>query len=149
MRSVKPCPVLYLLLMVVLSSCTGAGSGTQTEGAVSKPSREAGAWTELTPAELSTMLDTKEVFLVNVHIPYEGELPMTDAFIPFDQVGSRLSDLPGRNEMIALYCRTGRMSQVALQELAGAGYSNLFELKGGFEAWRSVGLPFIPQRIDR
>lgn len=95
------------------------------------------------------MLDAKDFVMVNVHTPYEGELPMTDAFIPFDQVESRLSELPAVDGKLVVYCRTGRMSKIALDTLSAAGYSNLFELRGGFEAWRSEGLPFLENRNRR
>lgn len=127
-----------LLSLIAISACR-ADPG-------SKPSPAASAspvgWTDVSPARLSTMLATKDFFLVNVHVPYAGELAKTDAFIPFDRIESQLGDLPGKQDRIVLYCRTGRMSKIALESLTKAGYSNLFQLAGGFEAWQAAGLPF-------
>lgn len=89
------------------------------------------------------MLDQKDFALVNVHVPYEGELPKTDEFIPYDRIGERLEDLPDRNEKIVLYCRSGRMSSLAVDVLLEAGYSDVFELRGGFEAWEDAGYNLI------
>jgi phage shock protein E len=139
-------PVLMAsILLITLSACADGRIAAPPSEPAAGPSNRSSAWTELAPADLSSMLENKDFFLVNVHVPYEGELPMTDAIIPFDEIGSRLAKLPRPDANIVLYCRTGRMSEVALQTLSAAGYSNLSELEGGFEAWRSAGLPFIEQ----
>lgn len=133
-----------LLLTLIITSACGADLGSKA--VQERPASGAGAsprsWTDVSPARLSAMLADKDFFLVNVHVPSEGELPKTDALIPFDRIESRLDDLPGKQDRIVLYCRTGRMSKIALESLAEAGYSNLFQLEGGFEAWRTAGLPF-------
>ncbi len=42
----------------------------------------------MTPGQLAGMLRDKDFFFVNVHIPYEGEIASTDAFIPFDRTAA-------------------------------------------------------------
>jgi hypothetical protein len=39
----------------------------------------------ITSDQLAEKLARKEFFFVNVHIPYEGEIEQTDAFIQFDK----------------------------------------------------------------
>jgi rhodanese-related sulfurtransferase len=34
------------------------------------------------------------------------------------------------------------MSRIAAETLVGLGYSNIWNLDGGFNAWRATGLPF-------
>ena len=66
---------------------------------------------KLTAAQLATMLAKKDFFLVNVHIPYEGEIAKTDAFIDYDTIVDHLDKLPkDKNASIVLYCRSGRMT---------------------------------------
>ncbi len=104
--------------------------------------------TDLSPQELRRLLDGGGVVLVNVHVPYEGEIPGTDLFIPYYAVRARARELPGRDAAIAVYCRSGRMSREAVQALAGLGYRRVYNLRGGFNAWREAGLPFVVKREE-
>ena len=77
---------------------------------------------------------------MNVHTPYEGELPGTDLFIAFDRIRDERERLPGETATpIAVYCRSGRMSSDAARTLAGLGYTNVVELQGGMDAWEASG----------
>lgn len=101
--------------------------------------REAGFAT-LTSAELASMLPDEDFFLVNVHIPYEGEIEGTDAFIAFDEIGANLDRLPpDQAARIVLYCRSGRMSETAATELSRLGYGNVAHLGGGMIDWKANG----------
>lgn len=78
--------------------------------------------------------------LINTHIPYEGELPATDAFIPFDQIAQTQDRLSvDKAAKVVLYCRSGRMSMTAAQTLVGLGYTHVMNLTGGMNAWRDAG----------
>ena len=103
-----------------------------------------GAYFTIEPRELETMLKTKDFPLINVHIPYEGEIAGTDSFIAFDQIGvdqMALRKLPkDKKAELVIYCRSGRMSTIAAQALVKLGYSNVRELRGGFNAWVTAGL---------
>jgi len=82
-------------------------------------------------------------FVVNVHVPYAGEIEGTNAFIPFDRIVGD-AKLPTNKAMtIALYCRSGRMSAIAASALAAAGYTQITELDGGFDAWKASGRPLL------
>lgn len=98
----------------------------------------------LSPAELKKWLqdDERDFLLVNVHIPYAGEIPGTDLFIPFDRIQDNLSRLSAdRKKKIVVYCRGGHMSAIAARTLAKLGFSNVYDLKGGMRAWTKAGFP--------
>jgi rhodanese-related sulfurtransferase len=98
---------------------------------------------EISASQLHQMMEDKDFTLVNVHVPYAGEIPQTDLFIPYGKIGGHLDKLPAKNQKIILYCRSDRMSTIAAKTLAKAGYSNLYNLKGGMKAWKAAGYQLI------
>lgn len=43
----------------------------------------------------------------------------------------------------AVYCRSGRRSQIAVDRMKEAGFTKLFNLNAGVEDWISAGLPLV------
>jgi len=98
-------------------------------------------FTTLTSVQLVEMLKQKDFFFVNVHIPYEGEIKNTDAFISYDKIANNLDKLPkDKTAKIVLYCRSGRMSEIAAQELVRLGYTQVSHLSGGMIDWKNNGM---------
>ena len=98
----------------------------------------------LTSFQLAAMLAKKDFFFVNVHTPYEGEIKNTDAFIVFDKIADNLDKLPkDKTAKIVLYCRSGRMSEIAARELAQLGFSQVSHLSGGMIDWKKSGYEIV------
>jgi rhodanese-related sulfurtransferase len=130
--------VLWLVGGVILSACAAAPTTPQ-----SAPLPSA-AITRLTADQLDKMLaGPKDFTLVNVHVPYEGELAKTDLAIPYDQIDTHLTQLPGKDTKIVLYCRSGRMSNIAARRLVELGYTHVYDLTGGMVAWAASGRSLV------
>jgi phage shock protein E len=140
MRLTKAAVVGLAVLALALGACSDGGGSA--DGDLGGGDADMG-WTRVSPAELDEMLMGEDVYLVNVHVPDEGDIPGTDATIAYTEIASRVDELPtGGDPKLVLYCRSGTMSTQAAQDLVDAGVSGFYELDGGFIAWNEAGLPF-------
>ncbi|MBI2317800.1 MAG: rhodanese-like domain-containing protein [Betaproteobacteria bacterium] len=101
--------------------------------------KNAAGYRKLSAEQLAASMAGKKFTLVNVHVPFEANLPKTDLSIPFDQIKSSANKLPRKDAPIVIYCRSGTMSTQAAKDLAAAGYTRVYELDGGFNAWKAAG----------
>jgi rhodanese-related sulfurtransferase len=132
--------VLFLGLMAGCSSSAGEKTST-ADGKQQASTQE--AFVRLDPAAFAERMKDGQAKLINVHIPYEGELENTDAFIPFDKIAGAPGLPEDKSTPILLYCRTGRMSQEAGTVLHEEGFTNIAHLEGGMKAWEAAGKPLI------
>ncbi|MCL4359832.1 rhodanese-like domain-containing protein [Patescibacteria group bacterium] len=131
----------YILIVLLILGSFAAGVNADRMGGTGailsflRPNPE-----EVSASALKTLMKTKNFVLINVHTPYEGEIPGTDTFIPYDQVVAYSSSLPkDKHTPVILYCRSGRMSGEALETMKKLGYTNVRELAGGMAAWKKAG----------
>ena len=55
--------------------------------------------------------------------------------IPNENIGTKEpQELPDKNQLILVYCRSGNRSKLAAQKLADMGYTNIVEF-GGINSW--------------
>ena len=128
---------LAALLLVALLS---GGTAYLSVGIAVAAAATSATFETISSQDLQQMLQHKDFVLVNVHLPYEGEIAQTDAFIPFDQIAANLDKLPAdKTAKIVLYCRSGRMSEIAATTLAGLGYTHVDHLAGGMIGWEAAG----------
>ena len=130
--------MLPLFLLMILTACQGGAEGI----AGRQISAPGGFYKNINPSELNTMLSNKDFVFINVHVPFAGNIQGTDLSIPYDQIGATeyLRQLPANKEVkIVLYCRSGRMSEIAATELVALGYTNILNLDGGMVSWEQTG----------
>jgi len=130
--------LLLALTAIFLAACQGQPAQVTGETV----NVAGGSYRNVTPDELNAMLKNKDFVFVNVHIPFEGNIANSDLSLPYDQIAEPqyLSQLPAdKNARIVLYCRSGRMSQIAEEELVKLGYTNLWNLAGGMVEWEGAG----------
>ena len=68
-----------------------------------------------------------------------GRVPGTK-LIPLGEVERRSTEID-REKRVFLICRSGRRSAEAQAKLARLGFSDVRNVRGGFEVWKSSGLP--------
>jgi rhodanese-related sulfurtransferase len=97
-------------------------------------------YVNLSVGQFVEMLKNKDFVLINVHIPYEGKIPGTDLFIPYNAVDQNKEKLPRQKDAkIVLYCKTGPMSTIVAEKLVSMGYTKVFNFQGGMRAWERSG----------
>jgi rhodanese-related sulfurtransferase len=138
---------IRLIVVTILASVAFAACGADDDPATAtvQPASEPSAGFEnLDPDTLAEMLSAKDFPLINVHIPYEGEIEPTDLFITYNEIEQHLDQLPAdKDARIVLYCRSGSMSATASQTLVDLGYTNVAHLDGGMIAWEEAGYPLV------
>ena len=135
--------LILLLGALLLSACQSASTTVAPAAVKGQPVNvTGGTYTDISVAELQTMLADKDFTFVNVHIPFEGDIANTDLSIPYNEIEQNLAMLPeDKDAKIVLYCRSDRMSSIAAETLVGLGYTNVWNLDGGMVAWEQEGLP--------
>ena len=128
-------------LLLLVTACARAPATAPLPQDLASLPKNGDGYADITAQQLSEILadENRDLTLVNVHIPYEGEIPETDLFIPFNEIADHVEELPDRDAPIVLYCRTGPMSTEAAEALVSLGYSNILEVDSGMRAWEAAG----------
>jgi len=139
---------LVTVLAVLAAGCDSdrSAGGDYDISANAEPGTEAPtgeAFARLDPAAFEDRMKEESAVVINVHIPYEGELADTDEFIPYDKIVGDPRLPEDKDTQILLYCRSGRMSEEAGAALYKAGYTKLAHLEGGMKAWEQAGKELI------
>ena len=147
--------LLVLGLGLSLSACSGNPSGDDDDSSESGDDDDstepadpcAGitpAVTDLELAELAARLDDPDddLILINVHVPYAGDIVGTDANIAFTDIDA-IEEFLDHNlgAEVVLYCLTGPMSATAAAELVDRGYCAVYDLPDGLFHWYDSGYP--------
>jgi len=129
---------LFILLIFMLAACDSANPLLTKESSV-----DPADFKTISVDELSQAMKTKDFLLINVYVPVEGDIPGTDLDLPFNEIEKQIKKLPAdKDAKIILYCRSGNKSRTAAQTLVGLGYTNIFNLAGGYTAWEAAGNQF-------
>jgi rhodanese-related sulfurtransferase len=89
---------------------------------------------QLRPRDLDQM---KGVMLLDTRTDKEykeGHIPGA-VHIPLADVGAKAKKLR-KDKGLVVYCQNGNRSIWAIKRLMGMGFTNLYNLKGGYNAWK-------------
>lgn len=137
------------LLILILGAVVLTGCSTQNDKQ-SKPTSQTNSPVQLvSSSEFSQLMQDENAFVVDVHTPEQTHIPGTDAFIPDTEITARASELPAdKSTPILVYCRSGSMSAQAAEDIAGLGYTNVYDLDGGTNAYKEqqVSVQLWPEK---
>jgi molybdopterin/thiamine biosynthesis adenylyltransferase/rhodanese-related sulfurtransferase len=97
--------------------------------------------------ELKRKMDAREAFeLVDVREPFEYEIARIDGaqLIPLGEIVKRADELQ-REHQIVVHCHSGTRSAQAVRLLQQRGFSDVYNLEGGIDAWSEQIDPSVPK----
>jgi len=143
---------LLAVSVLVIAACGTGGEATAPPTGANAvatqvvPVEGGGSYVDVNAAGLASMLEGKDFPLINVHVPYEGEIEGTDLLVPYDEIELNLDRLPAdKGAKLVVYCRSGGMSAIAARTLLNLGYTDVWNLDGGMIAWTEAGYPLVDQ----
>ena len=121
---------LIIMIIFSLTAC-GAAEDNATEPAEI-------TYEQISAEEAKALMDTEEDYVIIDARTYdeykEGHIPGA-ILIPEYEIADRAEDeLPHKDQLILVYCRSGRRSKIASAELVKLGYTNVKEF-GGIIDW--------------
>ena len=119
--------LVFLLLAVML--LTACGQEKNDQGAV---------YVNITAEEAKQIMDTEEGYIildVRTQEEYDqGHIPGA-ILISHEEIAEKAEDvLTDKDQLILVYCRSGRRSKIAVEALVELGYTNIKEF-GGIIDW--------------
>ena len=116
--------ILLILVMILLAGCTA--------------SREEVSYRQIRMDEAMALMEEETGYIiVDVRTPEEyAEKHIPNAInIPNETIDTaEIPELPEKDQLILVYCRSGNRSKQASQKLAAMGYTNVVEF-GGINSW--------------
>jgi rhodanese-related sulfurtransferase len=89
------------------------------------------------------------VLVLDVREPGElsGGVIEKSVRIPLGELRSRTAELD-RERLLLVHCKGGYRSSIATSLLRRAGFRDIANLIGGFDAWKTAGLPYALPSLD-
>ena len=118
--------LIALLTFALPFGCVGCSSGGSA------------SYDQISGAEAKALMDSESGYIIidaRTQEEYdEGHIPGA-MLIPEYEIADRAEkELPDKDQLILVYCRSGRRSKIAAEELVKLGYTNVKEF-GGIIDW--------------
>ena len=122
----KRIPILLLLSALMFSGCAAPQKSTNT-------------YRQITMDEAAEMMaEESDYIILDVRRPDEfaaGHIPNA-INVPNETIGTaEIPELPNKDQLIMVYCRSGRRGKEASEKLLKLGYTNIVEF-GGILDWK-------------
>ena len=124
-------PTVIALTAVLIF--TGCGSSADDKTAGDKKT-----YRQVSPEEAAAMMEEESDYIildVRTQEEYETAHIPGAICIPNETIGTEdIPELPDKEQLILVYCRSGNRSKQASEKLAKQGYTNIVEF-GGINSW--------------
>ena len=128
--------IKFSLLILALFALTACGN-KNTNDAVSSASVK-NTYTQISMDEAVKMMEEESDYIIlDVRRPDEfAEKHIPNAInVPNENIGTEeIPELPDKEQLILVYCRSGNRSKQASEKLVKLGYTNIYEF-GGINSW--------------
>ena len=129
----KNLPISLFLVITLLFSCKNISQSDNKNSTVEVVS----------PTDFKAKVENKTVQLIDVRTPKEFVAGHLKNSKNIDVLNNNfLKQIEGldKTQPVYLYCRSGKRSSKASAELEDAGFTKVYDLKGGYLAWSKENL---------
>ena len=118
--------LIALLTLTLPLGCVGCSDGSSA------------SYEQISGAQAKALMDSESGYIIldarEQHEYDEGHIPGA-ILIPYGEIADRAeNELPDKDQLILVYCRSGRRSKIAAEQLVKLGYTNVKEF-GGIIDW--------------
>ncbi len=127
----------FIIVTVFLVACGNTNEGSEPETSEERTT-EGVTYMNITAEEAKEIMDTETDYVI-LDVRTEGEfdeghIPGAVLIPDYEIEDKAEKELTDKNQLILVYCRSGRRSKNAAQSLADLGYTNIKEF-GGIIDW--------------
>ena len=135
--------ILLIISLTLFSSCSGNMNNEDSEKTTANTTENSInnslGYEQISGEQAKHLMDTETDFIIvdarTIEEFKEGHIEGA-ILIPEYEIAERAEkELPNKEQLILVYCRSGRRSKIASQALAGLGYTNVKEF-GGIIDWQ-------------
>lgn len=125
---------IALALGIAATACGAADKAEVNEESM----KEDITYKQISAEKAMELMDTEEDYIildVRTKEEYDEKHIPNAVLVPNESIGeSEIEELPDKDQMILVYCRSGNRSKQASEKLAKLGYTNVYEF-GGINNW--------------
>ncbi len=132
------------LFMLLFTACTGGKTSksmensTETQTEATQAETQNTKYQQITQEAAKAVMDSGERYIlldVRTQEEFESGHIENAVCLPYEEIPARAeTQLPDKDALILVYCRSGRRSKIAAQALADMGYTDVREF-GGILDW--------------
>ena len=119
--------LIALLTFALPFGCVGCSNGGSA------------TYEQISGAEAKALMDSESGYIIidaRTQSEYdEGHIPGEILLPEYEIADGAEKELPDKDQLILVYCRSGRRSKIAAEELVKLGYTNVKEF-GGINDWK-------------